>query len=154
MLSQNKAEIPETILAYVAGVFDGEGSVSVSKAPPNKSHGRKNPHFNLLVAITNCNAEMLLFAQKLFGGNFHARKNIRLGANHVCYAWQLNCWQAHRFLSAIYPYLIAKKRVAELGIQYQENIAIPWDRHKGLAVEEVAKRQWYHDEIKRYNAMD
>ena len=105
--------ITETEKAYLAGFFDGEGCVSISKAQP-KNH--RIPKYAMNVAVVQKGIKMLAGFQELTGiGNIYETKQAYSG-----YSWQFSGNTAKEFLVAILPYLINKKQQAELAIEFAE----------------------------------
>jgi hypothetical protein len=89
--------------AYVAGVFDGEGSIGFyAKAT--------------MLSITNCDPALMTFLTGKFGHLHHSgQSRAPTYGNYRCYHWSIN---GHRrvqnFLRGILPYLIVKREQAEL----------------------------------------
>lgn len=87
---------------YIAGFFDGEGSVSINIG------GRCN------VAITQKNPSVLYLIQSKFGGNVHLKEHKYLG----CYHWRLSKKEeVIRFLEAMLNICVCKKQEVELGLE-------------------------------------
>ncbi len=107
----------EEILPYVAGLMDGEGSITIGISKPSKKKQLKSPSHWLQVGITNTNRELIGWLYEKFGGhisdNSHSpsRKKQR-----PCWAWRVMSNEAKDFLVSLYPYLRVKKRQAELAI--------------------------------------
>jgi len=99
-------------LAYIAGLFDGEGSVSISKIK-NKS----GKSYSLKVKISMTNPEALKLCSRLFGKKFFPGQ--RAEKNHaVSYTWQLTGQRAGSFLKAIRPFLLVKAQDADIGLRF------------------------------------
>lgn len=124
------------ILAYTAGLFDGEGSIVIGVSPPNPKYEHSNPNHWLQVGITNTDKQLIDWLHNYFGGhisdNSHSpsRKNQR-----PCWAWCVMSNQAMKFLQSILPYLQSKKAQAELAIEFQ---AI---RKKGKITTEILRER-------------
>jgi hypothetical protein len=104
------------ILAYLAGFFDGEGTVGIYKESYNTNSGKKTC-FCLQVKCYNTNIEILNLFKHLFGGT--VSKNSY--GTKICYQWGIAANDALKFLKTIEKYLIIKKNQALLGIEFQEN---------------------------------
>ena len=103
----------ETEKAYIAGLFDGEGCVSIIKDDRTGQGNHKSPSYSLILIISNNNKEVLEWLNKKTGiGNLAKRKNQRL------YDWKLSRKGTEIFLNKIYPYLIIKREQAELAIEF------------------------------------
>jgi hypothetical protein len=102
------------ILAYTAGLFDGEGCVDIYKASVSKAS--KSPSFMLRVVITQKQGAIMNWLQYNFGG--HVDLSRRNG-NYI-YRWDIRSQAAKNFLIIIQPYVLIKKEQVELAIQYEE----------------------------------
>jgi hypothetical protein len=100
-------------LEYIAGLFDGEGYITVNK---NKKAfipvvGIKMNGFNLLKKLHN-----------EFGGYFYQRKNY---INRPLTEWTLKgAFQVIPFLKKIEPFLIIKKEQAQLCLELCNTFSI------------------------------
>lgn len=101
-------------LAYFAGLFDGEGSISII------SHTlRERKYLSLLVQFTNTKiwpCQSLKFA---FGG-YITRRSSKNKKWQDSWNWVITANQALGFLKIIMPYLRLKQAEAELAIKFQE----------------------------------
>jgi len=100
---------------YIAGFFDGEGSIGIYYRQRTKDR------FHLRTQLTNNknkNAQRLMgYLMDKFGGNLS--EQVTLSGN-IKYNWQLNSDKAVYFLKKIEPYLIFKKDQAIIAINWQE----------------------------------
>lgn len=99
------------MLSYLAGFFDGEGSINIltRKRP-------KNIEYSLTVAIGQKDGETLDLISNNFGGNVYVVK--RDGT----YYWVITHRKAINFLKQILPYLQYKKPQAEVAIKFYEDM--------------------------------
>lgn len=104
---------------YMAGFFDGEGSVYAFWR--RASTPRPSP--SLSVCISNTNYRVLELHRDQFGGTLQKRKH-RPGHQEL---WQWVCCarMCVPFLEAIYPHLIIKREVVETALKYAELMRIP-----------------------------
>jgi hypothetical protein len=102
-------------LQYIAGFFDGEGSIGIYY------HNKAKDGFHLRTQLTNNeNKDALRLVNYLmnkFGGNLSEQITL---SGRVKYNWQLNSDKAVYFLRKIEPYLIFKKDQAIIAINWQE----------------------------------
>lgn len=102
-------------LQYIAGFFDGEGSIGIYYRQKTKDG------FHLRTQLTNNknkDAQRLMsYLIDRFGGNLS--EQVTLSGN-IKYNWQLNSDKAVYFLKKIAPYLIFKKDQAIIAINWQE----------------------------------
>ena len=103
----------ETLRAYVAGIFDGEGNIGFNRSTIKRDG---TPGRVVRASIYNTSESLLRFIQGHFGGTMHVRgPRGRLGKKPM---WTL-VWHAHSakgLLISLLPYLRLKKRQAILAL--------------------------------------
>lgn len=92
-------------LAYAAGIFDGEGSVSVSYRL--QSARSKNQTFGVKVSVSQVDPEVITWLKDTFGGTCDSYKGSSKRAK-IVFRWTLHCRKAADFLEAIVPFLKLK----------------------------------------------
>lgn len=107
-------QLNEASLAYIAGLFDGEGSVTITRR-------KQWNYFFLTITITNTNKDVISKLQELLGGSVHHKiyKNPKYKQG---WYWQANTKRAGLILEKLLPYLIIKRGKAEIAIQFQNHI--------------------------------
>jgi len=108
------ADVNKIELAYLAGFFDGKGSVGI--------YTRKYS-----VNITNCDPRVLQEFQKHWGGKIHTMKWYEFTRQDK-YVWQLYGHNSRSFLEAILPYVISKKTQIEI---YLATLDVAGKGHQG-----------------------
>ena len=103
--------------AYFAGLFDGEGCISINKTSGGKRQ-YKRFGFQLRTSVTNTNLDILYALQNSYGGKVYIRekKNARNYGNWITVSNQ--CIEP---LSLWLPYLIIKKNQALIALEFQSN---------------------------------
>ena len=101
-------------LAWVAGFFDGEGSVTISHPQPVERPG----WFGLQVRISQITKEPLTVISAMFGGTVGVRDNSGGFGTRQIYQWSLTSTKAGEFLELLLPYLIVKKADALLALEF------------------------------------
>lgn len=101
-------EISETILGYMAGLIDGDGTISLSFRD-----GSRSPTYQVLV--TGCNRRLIEWVQAQIGGAMWSKANSRwtMGTEPQ-YQWGLKQPESLEFIGMILPYLVGKRRQGEL----------------------------------------
>lgn len=102
------------LLAYVAGIIDGEGTICISR----RKKGNKIWNHTLFVQVSNTQEWLIEFLKLQFGGNTDYRKahdNAR-----ESWRWTAHTREASSFLRLILPYLQLKRPQAELAIEFQK----------------------------------
>lgn len=97
------------ILAYLAGIIDGEGSIHIAKGTSNSNRVVYTPR----ISIGMTRPEPLIVLQELYGGNI-AGPDSRL-----CYTWQ--CGSQDRIKNILHdllPYLLVKDINARVMLEF------------------------------------
>lgn len=114
-LDGNKTD--KNTCAYLAGVFDGEGSISLAchKRPPVKEGNKETLHYLKFLCVTNTDLSLLNLFKKIYGGFIRAKKQ----PNKQCYEWQLTTKDdIEKFLLSVIPYCIIKKERAKIMLEF------------------------------------
>jgi len=93
----------DTEAAYIAGLIDGEGTITLSRR-------HRNENRQLVISISNNEKAMLDYVSKVTGVGVITQK--RTYANHhlINYTYKVSNRQAYAFLQQISPYLKTYKR--------------------------------------------
>ena len=126
----------ENTLFYLAGFFDGEGSISILK----RKKGDWNVSHFVRVSIGQKDGATLDWIKDNFGGNVYLVK--RDGS----YIWAISDYKGYEFIKIISPYLRYKKPQAELAIKfYEERIMnsrrMTKHKHTALTKKELSIRE-------------
>src|SRR5690348_6559177 len=104
-------------LSYMAGFFDGEGTVGIKFIKSS----RKVPLHSPYVTVSQVTPGVLRWMREYFGGSIYLKPPSAKGQGIWC--WQLSQRLAINFLKEIQPYLRIKKAEAELVIEaFQERV--------------------------------
>lgn len=133
-----------TILAYLAGLVDGEGSISIGSYAVT-SIG--TPQFTTYLSITNTNKDMIDWLFNNFGTkpipytSNQLSKNCRLPV----WRWQITGDKLLHICEIILPYIVAKKRQVEIMIEmrktFKERTYTKGQRGPKVSNELIARRQ-------------
>lgn len=136
--------------AYIAGLFDGEGSVSIIKniGLPD----RVTPYYHLVVSLGMYSKEPIYYLKESFKkgsvNTFYDKKNQKMR-----YTFTAASNDASHVLSHLIPFLKVKKLVALLGIQFQEKMR---GNSRGfcLSKEMINEREMIRKKVMELNRMD
>lgn len=121
--------IPQLELAWAAGLFEGEGSVRISK-PAARNWGSLN------VDVPNTDQKIVQFFATRFGGS---TKHVPAkGKRRAYWRWRVASIEAAAFLTAIRPF-VRTNRVREkidVGLAYQRQ------KRASRFTEEYRQEQW------------
>lgn len=128
--------------SYFAGLFDGEGCISINKTSGGKRK-YKRYGFQLRTSVTNTNLDVLYKLQDTYGGKVYIRnkKNARDYGN-----WITVSNQCIKPLSLWLPHLIIKKNQALVALDFQKN------RKTNKTDEEWQEDMLAYEEIRKLNA--
>lgn len=104
----------ENQISYLAGIFDGEGTVCIANRRRKRGKEIKAPEpSHLLIVITNTHRGLIVWIHELlgFGSVTHHRGSFdKHGVRHADHwKWYAYSDGAIRFLDMVEPYLIVKK---------------------------------------------
>jgi hypothetical protein len=136
-VTPSKQQVPKKeFFAYVAGYFDGEGSVYIYKNDDARYKGKEymedrgnvGVKYGLRWKLTNTNLESLEYVKARIGGTIHLYRDIRRNENNpkTQYTLDLYADKAMKVLQKTLPYLIIKQEVAQEAIKFQLHL----NRHK------------------------
>ena len=129
---------------YLAGLFDGEGYVSLCR------HHIHTSSIALKVGVVNTYRPVLEEIKSLFGGAIYTiRKETE--RHRQCYSWVATTTFAETFLKAVLPYLHIKRRQAEIGIEFRAGVNNN-QRRRETTLEEKARREGLRAELIALNA--
>lgn len=105
---------------YVAGLFDGEGYVRISRwEKPNSKHIR----YQLYLGIGMTYLPVIKMLAKEYGGTVNQnRHDLRNPKARIQFTWILASQKAASFLRRIEPYSIVKKDEIHIALRLQEHI--------------------------------
>ena len=131
-------ELTEAERGYVAGLIDGEGSISLLRAS-QRGRGYADYH-HLQVRVHNTHLGLLEWLKSKLGGavcRMHAAPTER---HKQGYFWVNSTRPGVILLKLLLPYLIIKRRHAEVAIQYLERLwaARATMRERGVRVSSVS----------------
>ena len=114
-------------LMWAAGLFDGEGCISVRLNNPTKTSKHKSKIFSLVIKVTMCHEATILRLHSIFNRG-HLTVQKRDLPWHDAYSWVCMSDDALKVLNEIGPFLFTKK---EEYIIAKEFMDIPGGRSAG-----------------------
>jgi hypothetical protein len=106
-------------LGYLAGIFDGEGSVIINLGTTRHRGEGHAPAYQLQVTISNTHRGLMEWIHASLGGSLTAHKFDRA---LVCHNWKMTDARAGEFLELLLPFLRVKREQAEVGIAFRAHI--------------------------------
>lgn len=143
--------------AYVAGLIDGEGCITmVCQAPAKRSRAKSDLHY-VLVTITNTHIGIMEWLQEVVGGRAANRTEGTKSQDRMVqnnwkdrYEWRVTGKKAYALLEQIEPYLVIKKEQCKIALAMRD--LGQWSSSNGCTSEVLlAQRQKLMDEIRLLN---
>lgn len=129
----------ETMLAYLAGIVDGEGTIGIYEVAPQPPR-RVSPQHKLYMSVGMTDHEIPALFKEIFGGAlgvYHYNRE----RDRPFSKWHLWGKNASACCEALLPYLRVKRPQAELAIKFQAERFSFNRRSKGLPEGEVELRR-------------
>ena len=111
------AIVEATKLAYFAGIIDGEGTITLERHSPT-SLKHPSPTFSASLYVSNTNMDVLKALQDTFCGSIAKHKQNSVSQKEI-YRWRLYGTKAISVIGLVSPYLIIKRKQAEIVLAYQ-----------------------------------
>lgn len=148
MGDETEAKLTVADLAYIAGLFDGEGSVEIRCCV--MPYG---PKYNLRLTVGNTNQEIISWLHSLFGGFVQSKPPRQ--RRRACHWWSLTGDKAAEFLKLIEPYSRIKAQhiayIKEFWTVWKNGPRMEWPRSKRPVPELLELAQNYRILIKSLN---
>jgi hypothetical protein len=91
------------IVAYLAGIIDGEGTITLSKI--HRTSKFRHP----VISVSSTSYEILDFIHSHYGGSISNHKIYKIH-HKQSWIWKISYDNAIKFLADIYPYLLDKTK--------------------------------------------
>ena len=128
--------------AYLAGFLDGEGHIGITRSIPRVNTGR-HCHY-MIVTIANTHKPIMEKLKRRWGGVLVWRKASK-ESDTIIGNLRLSSIAAANLLREIEPYLVVKKKQAELALLFADELAnretvtkpltkAEWDRREDLRI--------------------
>jgi len=134
-------------LAYIAGFFDGEGSLTIHENGKPSPRGI-SPNHTLQVSICNTDPLIIMWLHSFFGGALSYRKPKKASWRNIA-QWTLRAASTLPFLETIQPFVRMKSEQVEIGIEFQR--AKSMRGPKKVSLEEVQWRESQRQKIRALN---
>ena len=133
---RKKAEsVKVTEWAYLAGLIDGDGTISLTK------HGNR-VHPSLQVYISNTSKELMDWLEYTFPNMGSVYTVNRANREHIkrLYVFRFRCPTTEKVLREISPYLVRKKKQSQLALAFFANK--DWRQGQRKPLSPIIKQIW------------
>lgn len=136
---------------YVAGLFDGEGTITLTKVSrTSKGELGKSPSFVLRARIRMTDKNIIDWLRITIGGRYYFYTASKKPNQKPCHEWNVAGINAMSFLRDIYPYLKVKRLQADVAFRFGETI-VTKGYHIRLSPEIMDRRQGLRAEMNILN---
>jgi hypothetical protein len=126
-------------LAYLAGVMDSDGFFTIKRNTQSmrKHKDSKNPTYQERVGLKQVQPEAVELIYSLFGGYRSIQKPSAKNGKPL-HSIGLSCKKAVVFIEAVLPYLLLKKKQAQILIELRKSI----EQGKKGTHQSIGKTRW------------
>jgi len=141
-------------LAYIAGFFDADGSVCITKWQNKKSGSWQHAVY---VRVAGTKLDVIEHLNSTFSPqrkiSISMYKTFKREKSFECYSWGCAGRNALEFLELIEPHLILKKKQAQLAIEFQNKKMSDGLDRRGIKLteEDILWRDKYCERMKILN---
>jgi len=128
------------LLSYLAGVFDGEGCIGITKKRPQEKSNQKNFTYVLYMQVSMTDEIVPRLFHMTFGGNFFPRRYPIEARRKTAYIWIVSGSKCVPIIKDLMPYILLKKPQFELGLHFS-TLAKPLGFYNRLTEQELALRE-------------
>ena len=107
---------------YIAGLFDGDGCITIRMNRPTSTSKHKSTLFSLVVKVTMCDKKTIKYLHDAFKVG-HFRKNTGKEYNKSrsdAWSWTVMSRNALFVIKKLYPYLRTKKSEADVALEFEQ----------------------------------
>lgn len=133
--------------AYLAGLIDGEGTVSIVRL---RNRGPESAHYVASVEISNTDTRMIDWIMVRLGGSVVVNRRKVVQGWKPVYRLGLRNKLAERIIREVLPYLVLKECQAQLVIELRERTRKDGDRRR-LTAGERGYRAHLYEECRKLN---
>lgn len=127
-----KKKISKTDSIYMAGLFDGEGTVGIYQHGKATAR-RRVPQFMLIIQLAGTHEPTMRWIYETFGGSLLTEKGAKARNSKwsKAWRWKTNSRQARVFLESVFPYLKVKRNQVRIALRFQRHVeAYNWRRYR------------------------
>lgn len=106
-------------IAYLAGYFDGEGTVVIAKVMYKSKKNGPQAYHSMRIQVVSTDIVSLKEFERVLGGYVQFHKSTQPGRWKPRWDWCCCAHEATAALQRMLPYLRVKRHDAEVGIEFQ-----------------------------------
>ena len=137
------------LLAYLAGLIDGEGYIGIKKTDNRKDC--VNAQYHERIQIRMINEKAIKLFKQTFGGSYYHESIHSMYSKKPLYCYQASDKIAADIIQKLIPFLIIKKPQAHLVLELRKSKNDPESRKRGSPAKRVMKPEIIKFREKLYN---
>ena len=128
------------LLSYLAGVFDGEGCVLISKQASRRENW--STEYRVVLRVSMSDGVVPLLFQNVFGGGLNKHYyNRKHSHRKMQYCWEITGHKCLTIMKELLPYSLIKRPQLEVCIHFLENTSHGGKGPHMLTDKELALRE-------------
>jgi hypothetical protein len=144
-VQQSILSMSEQDKAYLAGIIDGEGCITISRGVHKKQNN--NVYYQAVLHVANTDKRMIDWIIEITGlGSYHRGKHHP--PRKVWYRWAVRSAAACEVVRTVYPYLVCKQRQADVLLELGEEVKVGPGRGYRLSPETTEYRDRLYQILK------
>lgn len=105
-------------LAWLAGLIDGEGCISLTRRSPQRKHRCVSPSYRLILKVSMCHLDTVRRCREITGlGTLHMQ-DAQKAHYSSAYTWFCNATDAELVIEAVLPWLVTKREEALVALDF------------------------------------
>ncbi len=134
-----------TDIIYLAGMVDGDGSISITKQQYNERRCRHN----LSLSVTNCSKELVDWIRERWEGHVYSKLPTVKG--RPIYRWAVTNQAAENIIEELVDYLIVKKTQANIALDLRATYGKITYRQGGVSANTIELREAMRETMSKLN---
>jgi hypothetical protein len=121
-------------LAYLAGIIDGEGCISILR------HARTT-HYDVRLGIVNTSTDLIVWINDTFGPGVLHVKPKQVAHWKTSYEWCIGSISAYLILKSVLPMLRVKSKQAQIAMRFVELVHSKSCQQQRVSEQHLAERE-------------
>ena len=113
-------------LSYWAGLFDGEGCISIRLNRPSPTSKHRSELYAMITKVAMCDESLIRSMAKAFNVGHIGMQHRYAETHRPSWHWTAVSRDAEVVIKSLYPYLRSKKKEAEIALGF---FKLPHGRH-------------------------
>jgi hypothetical protein len=152
MLREKVKDVKPEVFAYLAGFYDGEGSLTVNGRVRTNGRIRRSRVPYVCIKMSHNKKEPLALFASVFGGKYYETFKVTAkdgSGGRYLYHYRSNLNETRVTLECLLPYLIVKKEQAQLALHmFDKSDTLIWKEFKEEKIKLIEQIRSYNEKGK------